>query len=412
MIEEIQNVLKKYNKSMWVMYNSENSDKLFCKYFTRNLSTKTICIITQKEVFVLVCSLDKDNISKIKKGANARCKGNLSIKFLMYNNTQELDKIIEDIIAKYEFINNISLSYSTMSDKNVDILTHGDYVYLTKLLKKPYKKYKKKVKFSSAEKIIYDLESRKTKKEITRLKLLAKITNRILEETFNNLKIGSTEVEIVNLTHKITDEIMKLYIGSNDIISYDFAWENCPIVLTGENLAKGGHSLPSSKKLYKGDTIYFDFGIKVTFKDGTTLYTDMQRMGYALKENETIPPNSVIKVFNTLVSAIFDGIDEMRSGVKAYKVDKIVRGKILKAGFPDYNHATGHPVGKKVHDLGAVISLKLSKLANLELIENGVYTLEPRVNIKNGGSIEEMIQVTKYGGVSLIEPQTNIYLVK
>ena len=102
----------------------------------------------------------------------------------------------------------------------------------------------------------------------------------------------------------------------------------------------------------------------------------------------------------------------MRAGVKAYNVDKIVRGKILKSGYPDYNHATGHPVGKDVHDLGAVISLKNSRLANLQLIENGIYTLEPRVNIANGGSIEEMIQVTKFGGVPLTKTQDEIYLVK
>ena len=275
-----------------------------------------------------------------------------------------------------------------------------------------YLKYKKKVKFESAEKMIYDLESRKTEKEINRLKLLADITNRILEETFKKIQIGDNEIQIVNKTKRITDEIMKLYVGSNDIVSYDMAWENCPIVLTGINLAKGGHSLPSTKKLFRGDTIYFDFGIKATFSDEMVLYTDMQRMGYALKKNEFSPPKQVMKVFNTLVNSISDGIDEMRPGVKAYKVDKVVRDEIIKAGYPEYNHATGHPVGKEVHDIGAIISIKKSKLANLELIENGVYTLEPRVNISNGGSIEEMIQVTKYGGVPLTHLQDEIYLVK
>lgn len=48
---------------------------------------------------------------------------------------------------------------------------------------------------------------------------------------------------------------MKLYVGSNDIVSYDMAWENCPIVLTGINLAKGGHSLPSTKS-YSGEILY------------------------------------------------------------------------------------------------------------------------------------------------------------
>lgn len=401
----IQNVLKKYNKNIWVMYNNENSDRIFCKYFTKHLASNTICIISTQKVYIILSSLDKDNVEKLKYDPK-------KVQFFSYKSRDELDVILENIIADLNFSNKICLNFSTMSDRNTDIMSHGDYVYLTKILKKPYLKYKKKVKFESAEKMIYDLESRKTEKEINRLKLLADITNRILEETFKKIQIGDNEIQIVNKTKRITDEIMKLYVDSNDIVSYDMAWENCPIVLTGINLAKGGHSLPSTKKLFRGDTIYFDFGIKATFSDEMVLYTDMQRMGYALKKNEFSPPKQVMKVFNTLVNSISDGIDEMRPGVKAYKVDKVVRDEIIKAGYPEYNHATGHPVGKEVHDIGAIISIKKSKLANLELIENGVYTLEPRVNISNGGSIEEMIQVTKYGGVPLTHLQDEIYLVK
>lgn len=405
MIDLIEEKLSKYNKKLWVMYNDENNDRLFTKYFTAKLFTRSICLISLNKVYILVHVLDKDNINKIKYDK-------AKVQILVYKNNEELLVYLEDIIAKLGFPNDILLSYSTMSDKNTDILSHGDYIDITKLLKKPYLKYKKRVKFSSAEKIIYDIESKKTNKEIERLKFLADITNRILEETFKNIKISDTEIEIANIAHNITDDIMKLYVGSNDIVSYDMAWENCPIVLTGVNLQKGGHSEPSNKKLCKGDTIYFDFGIKVIFNDNMILYTDMQRMGYALKNSEFSPPKSVKKVFETLVNAISDGIDEMRSGVKAYKVDNLVRGKILKSGYPDYNHATGHPVGREVHDIGAIISLKQSKKANFELIENGIYTLEPRINIANGGSIEEMIQVTKYGGVPLTATQDEIYLVR
>ena len=53
-----------------------------------------------------------------------------------------------------------------------------------------------------------------------------------------------------------------------------------------------------------------------------------------------------------------------------------------------------------------------SKRANMKLVETGVYTLEPRVDIPNGGSIEEMIEVTKDGGVPLCKMQKQIYLIK
>ena len=405
MLKKIQQTLSKYNKKVWVMYNVENHDKYFCKFFSRNLSTQSICIISTDDIYILVSSLDAQNVTKLKYNKE-------KIHILIYENSAKLHEYIEDVIANLKFPNEICLSYSTMSDKSTDILTHGDFVMLTTLLKAPYQKYSKKVKFSSAEKIIYDLVAEKTIKQLERLKFIANITSEILDTTFEKLRVGVTEIQIVNLTTNITNEIMKKYIGKNNIQSYGMAWENCPIVLTGENFLKGGHALPSSKKLNRGDTVYFDFGIEVTFDDKETLYSDMQRMGYVLKQNETSAPKDVQKVFDTLVEAIEDGIDELKPGKKGYEIDTIVRNKITKAGYPDYNHATGHPVGLKVHDIGAIITLKNSKRARLELVENGVYTLEPRVSISNGGSIEEMIQVTKFGGLPLCNTQKKLYLIK
>lgn len=405
MLKRIQDILIKYNKKLWVMYNVENLDKYFCKYISRNLATSSICFISTKDIYILVSSLDAENITKIKYNHE-------KVHILVYDTTKKLNEYIEDIIDKLKFPNDICLSYSTMSDKSTDILTHGDYVMIKSILKKPYIKYSKKVKFTSAENIIYDIESEKTVKQIERLKYIANITNDILKETFNSLKIGDSEIQIVDKTRSVTNKIMSSYIGKRGIVSYNMAWENCPIVLTGENFLKGGHALPSKRTLKVGDTVYFDFGLEVEFNDKELLYTDMQRMGYVLRENEIKPPKEVQKVFKTLVDAIEDGIDELKPGVKGYKIDSIIRNKIQKAGYPNYNHATGHSVGCKVHDIGAVISLKNSKRARLELIENGVYTLEPRVSIANGGSIEEMVLVTKYGGVPLCDVQKEIYLIK
>lgn len=407
-LTNITGLVKKYNKQVWVTINRDSSDSIFEKYLFKGLSTQTLCFVSQTKVYLLVSSLDKDNLEEIKNKYD-----NDILNIYVYNTSKEFVNYLEDIIECLHFPNDISLSFSTMSDNTVDILSHGAYVSLTNLFKKVYKKYTKKVNFSSAENIIYDLISKKTKLQIERLKELATLTDNILKATFSKITIGLTEIEIVELTQKVAKELVEKYIlDKNEIVKYDMAWDNCPIVLTGENLAKGGHSLPSEKKLNYGDTIYFDFGIKIEYLDGEVLYTDMQRMGYAMEYGKNVVPKSVLKVFNTLVDSIECGIEEMKPDVKGYVIDNIVRKKILKAGYPDYNHATGHPVGDNVHDAGAVISLKQSKRANLNLIEDGVYTLEPRVNISNGGSIEEMILVTKYGGVPLCDTQKELYIVK
>lgn len=402
---DISNLLEKYNKQVWVMYNNEGTDMFFNKYIYPNFETSSICILTKNESYLIISSLDKDNINK-----------ELESKYCIYiyENENDLMEALDDIVGKIKFPKDISFSYSTIGDLSTDILTHGNYVYITNLIRKIYKKYSKKIIFSSAENIIYDLESQKSVTQLDRLRYLAKLSDNILKCTFESIKIGMSEKEIVVLTRKITDKFLMNLISKNErnIVGYDMAWNDCPIVLVGENLAKGGHSLPSDKKLAKGETIYFDFGVRVHFEDGEILYTDIQRMGYAIKDNEKNVPKSVMKVFTTLISSIDDGIENLKPGIKGYEIDKIVRNRILKSGYPDYNHATGHPVGLKVHDIGTVISKKGNKRANLELIENGVYTLEPRVNIPNGGSIEEMIQVTKYGGVPLCNTQKELYIVK
>ena len=405
MLKKVQNILKMFSKDVWILYNHENSDKYFCKLISENLSTSSICFITKKDIYILINELDSKNIDSIKyKDEN--------LHIIIYSTNTSLQEKIEDVIADLKFPKEIALSYSTMSDKNIDILGHGEFIAFSKLIRKPYVKYNKKVKFSSAEKIIYELDSEKTSLEINRLKILATITNKILEKTFNSIKISSTEIQIANLTRQITQDTMKTLINKLEIVEYDMAWDNCPIVLTGVNLAKGGHSTPSDKKLLSGDTVYFDFGIKAKFSDGMVLYTDMQRMGYALKTNEEVAPKNIEKVFNTLVDSIEEGMEYTKPGVKGYVVDEIVRQKITKAGYPDYNHATGHPVGRQVHDSGAIITLKISKRSRLGLVENGIYTLEPRINIANGGSIEEMVLVTKYGGIPLCDTQKKLYLIK
>ena len=82
----------------------------------------------------------------------------------------------------------------------------------------------------------------------------------------------------------------------------------------------------------------------------------------------------------------------------------VLVGKNLKKG----GHAL--PTDNKIVP-GDTISPKQSKRANLKLVENGVYTLEPRINIENGGSIEEMILITKNGAIPLCNIQKELYLI-
>ena len=388
--------------TIWVMENRDNADNIFKEYITDKLFSSTYIILSRNKAYVFVHKLDEGNIEVLDSNY---------AEVFIYSKQIELLEDIKSVLNKLDFPKKMLLNYTTMSDESTDIITHSSYLRVSKMFRRIYKEYDKKVSIKSAEKNIYKIISRNTNEEIEKMKILANMTDEILKRSFKSIKIGQSEKDIARQTQEITKEYIECVKEKYEIVDYDMAWDICPIVLVGENLKKGGHALPSQKKILKGDTIYYDFGIKCVFKDGTCLYTDMQRMGYALKENEKEAPTEVKNVFDVLTSSIKKGIASMKPGVKGYKIDNIVRGEILKNNYPDYPHATGHPVGKQVHGAGALISLRKSKRANLELAENGIYTLEPRVDIENGGSIEEMILVTKNGAIPLCKLQDELYLI-
>ena len=60
MLVKVQELLKKYNKKVWVLYNDDGSDKIFCRYFSNNLNSSTICFVTDTKIFLLV------NVKKMK----------------------------------------------------------------------------------------------------------------------------------------------------------------------------------------------------------------------------------------------------------------------------------------------------------------------------------------------------------
>ena len=219
-----------------------------------------------------------------------------------------------------------------------------------------------------------------------------------------------TEKEIAELTKKELETKPEYF--KNIVDEEGFSWgEPCPIVLVGKNLKLGGHTSPGDTILKKGDTIYFDFGVKLTI-NGKKYCSDIQRMGYVLKDKEENAPKEVQDVFDTLVYAIEEGRKLAGNNIYGYQVDELVRGIILDKGYPDYNHGTGHAVKDTCHAVGTRLSRKGIFDTDRLLQDTGIYTIEPRIMIENGGSIEEMI-IVKGDRAEFISPrQTELYLIK
>lgn len=389
--------------SVWIMYSSEKCDPYFSKFITDKTIVPTLCILSNKKKFLIVHSLEYENLKDLK-----------DFEIILYEGENSLLENMNNVLKSLNFPNEIYLNYSDKMDSQTDVIGYGTYRFITDNIKELYTRYGRSpsLNFKSGDIFIYSLLDRKSENDIFYLKLAARRASEILKVAFNKIRVGMTEKQIVNMVHQIT-KFKPMYLKNNRVIKEEFSWEKelCPIVLVGPNIKKGGHTKSSDEILRPGYTVYMDFGVKITLSNGKKYSSDLQRMGYVLKRNEKQVPEKIQKVFNTLHEAVSLGIENARPGIEGYKIDEIVRNHIVKNGYPNYNHATGHPVGEMAHNPGTSISPFGHKRSNLKLQENGVYTIEPRIQIENGGSIEEMVLVTKTGSKTLCERQEKIYTI-
>lgn len=250
----------------------------------------------------------------------------------------------------------------------------------------------------SAEQLISALNGRKTQTELKRVKAAVLATEEIYQQTYSILKPGITEIEIADFMHKQIKER-----------GLDVAWtyDGCPAVNCGPD-SPVGHAVPGRIQLQPGHIVHFDFGVK---KDGYC--SDIQRVVYMLKPNETSAPEPVQKGFDTVVAAVAAAKEKIKPGVTGFEVDQAARNTIFQHGYAEFKYATGHQLGKYAHDGGGILGPHWEVYGNLPdqpIEESQVYTIEPGLAVPGYGYIglEEDIVVTDSGCEYLGEPQTRM----
>jgi|GEM_PF-1175337 len=399
----VQDIMRFEGINCWVMYCDEHSDPYFAKIFTRNSVVPAMGIITQDRATLIVHTLDADSVIQYD-----------NVNLITYGSSEgvDLESSLIKTLSDAEYPPVISFTYSTLRDAQVDILGVGLHEYLTNVIGALYGEKSKSISFNSADRMVYAFMDRKQEGEIERMRLAARRALEILTEAFLQLESGMTEKDAVRVVHDIFD-CKPAYFDEMGVVREEYAWDEaiCPVVLAGPSFKKGGHASASEQVIEPGHTLYFDFGVKLTFSDGASWSSDIQRMGYILRSGESEPPETVKRVFSTLVQAIAKGMSSIRPGQQGWEADAVVRNWVLSEGFPDYDHSTGHAIGELAHNPGALLGLKGRGLAGLRVQPNAVYSMEPRIAIENGGSIEEMVLVTENGGVPLCAPQETLFLV-
>lgn len=292
--------------------------------------------------------------------------------------------------------NNIAINYS-INDVHADGLSYGMYQLLLEYLHDtPWGQ-----RLVSAERIIAALRSRKIPAEIECIRDAIETTRLIYESTFRFARPGITERQVADYMHAWLDEF-----GVTAAWEYD----GCPTINSGPD-SPVGHVSPGDIVIQPGHILHIDFGVK---QNG--FCSDIQRVAYYLLPSETTAPPEVQRGFDTIRSATQAAVDVMRPGITGKSIDSIARGIVTTAGYPEYKYATGHHLGRTVHDGAGVLGPlweRYGETPNYPLESGHVYTVEPGLFVPGYGYIglEEDVLVTDYGAEYLGAPQTELILI-
>lgn len=317
--------------------------------------------------------------------------------------TERLDNFV-DLNSKTRIALNYSFDFGM-----IDTIGYGNYLNIRHALRQKYSLLNDG-NFVSAEDIIISAASAKLPEEIKLLKEASELTDLVLNEAFTEIKFGMTEKEVASIVKLIAS----LRMREDPRISYSWAESMNPIVLTGEGIGGSPHAAPSNRFVQYGDTVYIDFGLSVEGYAG-----DLQHMGYVLRDGESSPPPLVLTMFELIKRSIDAGIRTAKPDVQGWEVDKASRDVIVDAGYPSYQHGTGHQLGcGATHTPGVAFTQRCTTEGSvvpeacLKLREGYTLTIEPRIQIPNGGSIEVDGVVTRDGFVPFVPIQKELHLIK
>lgn len=382
-------ILRELNTDLWLTFVRETSGVrdpvLDFLIGPRDLTWQSALIFTQSgERIAIVGNLEKDEIETLG----------------VFDTVLGYDKSIRELLRQtITHLDPQQIAVNTSRDNvHADGLTHAMHTILQEHLDgTPYRD-----RLVSAEPIINALRGRKTTAEIERIRTAVAITDEIYAKAFAAIQIGMSEKELASRMHHWMDEAQ---VG--------FAWSQAsnPAVNSGPN-SPVGHYGPSAIQIERGHLVHFDFGVK--FDD---YCSDIQRVAYVLRENETKAPAEVQRGFKTIRKAVEAARAAMQAGITGNQIDQIARQIVTDAGYPEFPYALGHQLGRVAHDGGALLGPlweKYGDAPNLKLEIGQVYTIEPGLAVPGYGYIglEEDVVITENGAEYLGEPQKEIVLIR
>ncbi|MCA0454293.1 MAG: M24 family metallopeptidase [Chloroflexi bacterium] len=386
-IEQAVGILKEKNIDCWLTFVREtahNSDPALPLISPANVTWHTALIITS--------SGQKIAIAGRYEVGNFQSMG-IWDEVISYD--QSIQPALVEALDKIK-PTQIAVNFSE-SDTAADGLSHGMFLTLQRYLAG------KDYMLISAEDVLNSLRGRKTPGEIARLRAAIKLTDDIIDRITGNIKVGASALDMA-----------KFVLGEYEKEGVPPAWDEkyCPTVTVGGD-SPVGHLSPSDKYVAKaGDLIHMDQGVILN-----EYISDIQRVWYLQPEGETEIPAEITKAFNAVRAAIMAAAEVLKPGVQGYVVDAAARKTLMDAGYPEYKHATGHHIGRTVHDGSTLLGPQWERYGKtpLGIVEAGnCYTLELGAPVPGRGYIglEEDVLVTENGVEWLGKVQDELWVIK
>ena len=249
-----------------------------------------------------------------------------------------------------------------------------------------YKEFVRKYKIHNlveTEKMIEKQRMIKDEEEIENIRKACKITDDCFNYIVNYIKPGMTEKQIA-------DEIEEYYKQRTDGLSFE------TIVASGENSSMP-HAVPTDRKIQEKDIITIDMGCKVN-----GYCSDMTRTFFVGEV-----PEEVKKVYDLVLKNQVQTQEEFKDGANTRLLSKMVENDFKLNGY-DLIHSLGHGVGMEIHEPPYINSK-----SDVQLKENMIVTNEPGIYIpgKFGVRIEDTVQITKFGCISLTKSEKNYIVI-
>ncbi len=378
-LEQTQLYLNEFRIDAWIILTSRENDPCLPLITKANLVGTYAILITKKGRRVFLCN---------KQDAERLDVSDLFEVITTENLSETLKKeVCESKLAT------IALNISK-EEHLADGLTAGNYRWLKRTLKGCFKG-----EYVSSESFLTKLRSIKSSSEIDRIQKAVIITEKIYNVIFSKLKAGMTEKEIGKL---FVEEMKKQGVVNGIDRSLSM-----PIVLK-ENIA---HRAPSDVVVLPGDLVIMDFSVDV---DGYV--SDIARTVYFLKQGEDKAPENVELAFQAVHEAISRAAKAIKPGVRGYEVDSAARNYYVSNGYPEITHATGHQIGRDVHDGGGLFAPKWNRYGKspyVKIEEGMVFTIEPTLFLDDGIHfiVEENVVVTSTGITYLTKRQNELILI-